>query len=86
MKAVDKDTRSPQQKALDERIAAEPKLPPPTLPSGTVALPMEDRLPRHARRPVAVAGIVENGLVRPLDPTVKLSERSTVIIVMSERT
>jgi hypothetical protein len=36
------------------------------------------------RRPVAVAGIVENGLVRPLDPAVKLPEHSRVIIVATE--
>jgi hypothetical protein len=35
---------------------------------------------------VAMAGIVENGLVRPLDPGVKLPEHSRVIIVTSERT
>jgi hypothetical protein len=33
---------------------------------------------------VAVAGVVENGLVRPLDPAVKLPERSRVIIVALE--
>jgi hypothetical protein len=33
---------------------------------------------------VAVAGIVENGLVRPLDTEVKLPEHSRVIIVASE--
>jgi hypothetical protein len=33
---------------------------------------------------VAVAGVVENGLVRPLDPAVKLPERSRVIIVATE--
>jgi hypothetical protein len=46
-------------------------------------MPVEDHLARH-RRPIAVAGVVENGLVRPLDPKVKLSERSRVIIVASE--
>jgi len=39
---------------------------------------------RH--RPLAVAGVVENGLVRPLDPAVKLPEHSRVIIVASEAT
>jgi len=33
---------------------------------------------------MAVAGVVENGLVRPLDPSVTLPERSRVIIVASE--
>jgi hypothetical protein len=31
-------------------------------------------------------GVVENGLVRPLDPAVKLPEHSRVIIVASEGT
>jgi hypothetical protein len=30
---------------------------------------------------MAIAGIVENGLVRPIDPAVKLPEHSRVIIV-----
>ena len=34
-------------------------------------------------RYLTVAGIVENGLVRPLDPTVKLPEHARVIIVAS---
>jgi hypothetical protein len=55
---------------------------PPDAPSS----PLEAHLGGHLRRPVAVAGIVENGLVRPLDPTVKLPERSRVIIVASEET
>jgi hypothetical protein len=36
------------------------------------------------RRPVALAGIVENGLVRPLDPAVHLPEHARVIIVATE--
>jgi hypothetical protein len=36
--------------------------------------------------PLAIAGIVENGLVRPLDPSVKLPEHSRVIIVALEAT
>lgn len=45
---------------------------------------MEKRLTPIRRRPVAVNGIVENGLVRPLDPEIKLPERARVIIVASE--
>jgi hypothetical protein len=45
---------------------------------------MEAHLGRHRRRPVAVAGVVENGVVRPVDPAVKLPEHSRVIIVASE--
>jgi hypothetical protein len=61
------DDRSPQRKARDEQIASEPPLAPPDLPPGAVPSPVEAHLPPR-RRPVAVAGIVENGLVRPLDP------------------
>jgi len=80
------DPRSPGRRAQDERIAAEPQLAPLELPSDTVPSSVEAHLGRLRRRPVAVAGIVENGLVRPLDPTVKLPERSRVIIVASEGT
>ena len=46
-------------------------------------MPMETHL-RKASRPVAVAGVVENGLVRPLDPSVRLPERARVIIDANE--
>ena len=83
MTAPTPDTRSPQRRAVDEQTASEPPLAPPDLPPGAVASPVEAHLgPR--RRPVAVAGVVENGLVRPLDPDVKLTERARVIIVASE--
>jgi len=74
------DRRSAQRQAEDERIAAEPHLAPLTLPPDAAPLQVESHLARQ-RRPVAVAGILENGLVRPLDPTVRLPERSRVIIV-----
>lgn len=78
------DQRSPGRRARDEQIAAEPPMAPPDLPSDAAPSPVEAHLAR--RRPLAVAGIVENGLVRPLDPTVKLPERSRVIIVASDET
>jgi hypothetical protein len=84
MPTPDPDHRSPERRAKDEQIAAEAKLPPPQLPAGATAEPVEahlGRTPRH--RPVAVAGVVENGLVRPLDPDVKLPEHARVIIVAS---
>lgn len=77
------DTRSPDRRARDERIAAEPPLPPADLPPGASPSPVELLLSRRSR-PVAVAGVVENGLVRPLDPAVRLPERARVIIVASE--
>ena len=76
------DDRSPERRALDEAIAAEAPLPPPPVPAAGVPKPIEALLPK--RRPVAVAGIVQNGLVRPLDPAVRLAEQSRVIIVAAE--
>jgi hypothetical protein len=68
------DPRSPQRRAQDEQIASEPHLEPPQIPSDAVPLPMEAHLGRLGKQPVADAGVVENGLVRPLDPAVKLTE------------
>lgn len=77
------DHRSPSRRALDEQIAAEPPLPPLEVSPDVVPLPLEAWLAR-LRRPVAVVGVVENGLVRPLDPGVKLADHARVIIVASE--
>jgi hypothetical protein len=44
---------------------------------------VESHLGRR-RRPLAVAGVVENGLIRLLDPAVTLPEHSRVIIVTTE--
>lgn len=74
------DNRSPQRKALDEQIASEAPIAWPDVPSGTKAAPIE-ALMASRMRPIAVAGIVENGLVRPLDPAVHLPEHARVIIV-----
>ena len=84
MTTPEADHRSPERRARDEEIAAEPQMAPPELPPDAPSSPLETHLVRHGRRPVAVAGVVENGLVRPLDPAVKLRERSRVIIVASE--
>jgi len=79
------DKRSPERRARDEQIVAEPQLAPLDLPADAVSSPVEGRLPQH-RRPLAVVGVVENGLVRPIDPAVALPEHSRVIIVASEGT
>jgi hypothetical protein len=86
MTTPEADQRSPGRRARDEQIAAEPQLPPLDLPPDARPSPVEDHLHQQRRRPVAVVGVVENGLVRPLDPTVKLPEHSRVIIVASEAT
>ena len=78
------DDRSPARRAQDEQIAAQAQLAPLDLAPDAVPSPLEANLGHLRRRPLAVAGIVENGLVRPLDPAVKLPEHSRVIIVMSE--
>ncbi|MBA3313195.1 MAG: hypothetical protein M3552_08850 [Planctomycetota bacterium] len=77
------ELRSPQRQSRDEQVAAEPPLPPPSLPADASAVPVEAHF-AAPRRPLAMAGVVENGLVRPLDPDVKLPERSRVIIVAAE--
>ena len=83
MPTVDVDKRSAARRTGDEQIAAEPMLAPPELPADVPALPVENYLRQGRRRPVAVAGVVENGVVRPIDPAVKLAEHARVIIVTS---
>jgi hypothetical protein len=78
------EQRSPGRRARDEQIAAEPQLAPLELPPDATPSSVEAHLGRLRRRPLAVAGVVENGLVRPLDPEVKLPEHSRVIIVAAE--
>jgi len=78
------DQRSPERLARDEQIAAEAKMPPMQLPADTAAVPVENHLGLPVCHPVAIVGIVENGLVRPMDPAVKLPEHAQVIIVSSE--
>ncbi len=78
------DPRSPARRARDEQIAAEPRMAPLDLPADAVGSSVMAHLVLHHRRPLAVAGIVENGLVRPLDPDVKLPENARVIIVTAE--
>jgi hypothetical protein len=77
------DQRSAERRARDEQIAAEPQKPPLDLPRDAPVSPVETHFGRRWR-PVAVAGIVQNGVARPLDPAVKLPEHARVIIVTSE--
>ena len=78
------DSRSPERRARDEQIAAEAQMAPLELAADAKPSLMEAHQTRLARHPLAVEGIVENGLVRPLDPAVRLLEHSHVIIVASE--
>jgi len=75
------DQRSPQRRKRDEHIAAQPHLPPLVLPPDAPAAPLEAYLDRNRPRPQAIAGVVENGVIRLLDPAAKLPERTRVIIV-----
>ena len=84
MTTPDADDRSAARCARDEQIAAESQLAPLQLPSGAVASSMESHLARKHLHPLAVVGVVENGLVRPLDPAIELPEHSRVIIVAHE--
>jgi hypothetical protein len=45
---------------------------------------MEAYLSKARSRPVALSGIVENGVIRLTDPGVKLAERTRVIVVTTE--
>ena len=73
------DTRSDVRKALDEQLAAAPLLPIPQPAVGDVVRPLEEHL--LPRRPIAVEGIVEDGVVRLLDAGVCIPEKSRVIVV-----
>jgi hypothetical protein len=84
MVVVGVDSRSIERRIRDELIAAEPQLAPLDVPADAMPMAMEAHQVRVAQ-PLAITGIVENGLVRPLDPNVKLPERSRVIIVASRR-
>lgn len=76
------DTRSERRKALDEQLAAEPMLPIPDAAPGDQPRPLEEHL--RPRRPVAVVGVVENGVVRLLDTEAKFPEQSRVIVVAAD--
>lgn len=84
MAKIENDHRSQKQRAQDEQTSTEPKLTKPRLPDDAAPSPVESHLAQKSRRPFAVPGIVENGLVRPLDASVKLPEHSRVIIVASD--
>jgi hypothetical protein len=82
MPTPEPDLRSQRRKALDDQIADEPCLAQPAGAPGVQPRPLEEHL--RPRRPVAVIGVVENGLVRLLDPNLRLPEQSRVIVVASE--
>lgn len=56
-------------------------MPPLSLPADAATAPIEAHLARCVQRPVAFVGVVENGLVRLIDPDVRLLEHTWVIVV-----
>jgi hypothetical protein len=82
MPTTEPDLRNEHRRALDDQLASESHLPHPHVPAGKQPRPLEDFL--YHSRPVALVGVVENGLVRLLDPRVRLPEQSRVIVVASE--
>ena len=78
---IETDSRSPERRAQDDAIAAEAPLRPLELPTDAAPTAVEDYLIRRRHHPLALAGIVENGVVRFLDPATKLPERARVIVV-----
>ena len=81
MPTVSPDERSAERRLLDDEIAAEKYLPPLKVSPGATPEPAEAFLRRRRRRPQAFLGVVEKGLIRPVDPDVRLPENASVIIV-----
>ena len=75
------DDRSPRRKALDEGIAAEPRIPPLELSANARPITLEEYLAKLRRKPRAFLGVVKNGSVRPLDPGIRLPEDAEMLIV-----
>jgi len=84
MPISESDHRSDTRRAQDEQIASERQKAPLDLPADARFSPLEAHSSWHGR-PLAVAGVVENGVVRPVDPAVKLPEHARVIIVTSDQ-
>lgn len=81
MSSVQPDTRSAARREKDEQIAREAPLSPPTLSADAPALPLEAHRHEERKRPLAIPGIVENGVVRLTEPGIVLPENSRVIVV-----
>ena len=82
----DTDDRTPDRRAADEALANAPRKPlpkfPPDAPTRTTAEIMAaKRLGPYRHAPMAVAGVVTGGAVRPVDPAVRLPENARVVIV-----
>jgi hypothetical protein len=85
MSQISHDDRTLERRTLDDAIANEAKLP---IPDHTETYPrafMEEHLEK-LHRPVAVPGVVENGVIRLLDSTIILPEHTRVIVVATQQT
>jgi len=78
------DDRDAERRTADDQIASEAQLVAPELPADAQSMPVESHLSELAR-PIAVAGVVENGLVRIVDPAVVLPEHARVIVVATKQ-
>lgn len=77
-----KDDRSEERRRLDEQVAGEPRKPRPPVAEGGKPKPMESFLrPEDLPKPKAIVGVVEDGVVRPLDAGLRLPEHGRVLIV-----
>jgi hypothetical protein len=85
MSQISQDDRTDERRALDEAIANGAKLPIPELAEGYPRSSMEEHLAK-LYRPVAVPGVIENGVVRLLDSTISLPEHTRVIVVATQQT
>ena len=77
------DTRSESRKTLDEQLAAAPLLPFPDIGPESKPSPLQAHL-RPRRGPMAVRGVVENGVIRLLDSKVTFPEQTHVLVVASD--
>lgn len=76
---VEPDMRSAERRAMDEVIADEPPRSWPANIRATEPRPLEYFLDKPS--PIALHGVVENGVIRLTDPHVKLPEHAQVIVV-----
>lgn len=76
------DDRNEERRRLDDQLATEPRKPRPPVAADEGPKPMESFLrPEDLPRPKAAVGVIEKGVVRPLDEELRLPEHRRVLIV-----
>jgi hypothetical protein len=86
MRTPEPDTRSEWRKKKDEEIAEEVEremLPIPELAPGETIKSFSEIQKELSSRPNAIWGVVENGVVRPMDASIRLPEGAEVVIVQT---